>query len=193
MDQDARRTAIMAAVGAVVLTAAAVTDWVVGGVPTEGTPGAVMQIVHVGGYLLLLPAALALRERYAPTFGRPGRVAAAALIGSLVAMTLGFTGLALVGETALVGALAGVGFLGMFASALVIGIATWRRRVARPSALLLMAPFPVLAILVAAEASGLFPSHPALMEAAAYFGVAALAADRPAPAPLEPAVRSPAA
>jgi hypothetical protein len=181
MLRDTRFAAIAGAVGAVVLTAAAVTDWVVGGVSDVGAPAAAMLVAHIGGYVLLLPAALALRERNADAFGRPGRVATVTMIGSLVAMTIGFIGLALLGEVAVVGVLTGAGFLGLFLSALAIGIALWRRGVARPAAALLLAPIPLLALLVAIEALSIVPSHPAAMEGAVYFGLALFAVDRWAP------------
>jgi hypothetical protein len=177
--RSARNAVIAAMVGAVLLSAIAVTDWIVGGVSDSGWPVVAMAAAHAAGYLWLLPVVVALRQHYAPVLGRVGRAALSVLAGSLVAMTLGFFGLGLVGENDLVGLLAGVGFLGLFLSALVIGVVLWRARAAsRLSATLFMAPVPLLGMLAALNALVVVESHPALMEASVYFGVAVLGQER---------------
>ncbi len=177
--RNARYAVIAAMVGAVLLSAIAVTDWIVGGVSETGWPAVAMAAAHAVGYLLLLPAVVALRQHYAPVLGRVGRAALWVLAGSLVAMTLGFFGLGLVGDNDLVGLLAGIGFLGLFLSALVIGVGLWRARASsRLSATLLMAPVPLLGMLATLNALGVVESHPALMEASVYFGIAVLVQER---------------
>jgi hypothetical protein len=170
---------IAATVGAVGLSAVAMTDWVVGGISDAGSGVATSAAIHAVGYVLLLPVVVALRRHCASVLGRVGRVALTTLAVSLVAMILGFTGLSLVGETDLVGLLAGIGFLGMFTSALVLGVALWRSGAAsKLSAILFVAPVPLLGILAALNALGVVESHPALMEASVYLGTAVLGHER---------------
>lgn len=177
--RSTRNRVVAATVGAVLLSAVAVTDWVVGGVSTSGAPGVAMVAAHVVGYVLLLPVVMALRQHYAPVLSRVGRAALTVLAASLVAMTVGFLGLGLVGEADLVGLSAGIGFLGMFLGALVVGVVLWRAGAAsRVSAMLFLAPVPLLGMLAALNALGVAESHPALLEASVYLGVAVLGHER---------------
>ena len=178
MGGESRVGVIGAFVGAVALSGVAVADWVVGGVPEGSGAATAMAIVHAIGYLLLLPAMVAARRWLAPSLGRVGRIATTVLVISLAAMVAGFAGLAIAGEIEIVALVAGLGFLGMFLGALVLGISAWRRRcTSRLVSGLLVAPLPLLASLAALDAVGIVPMHPALMEAAVYLGIATLGSE----------------
>lgn len=173
------RTASIAAgiIGAVITSTAAITDAVVGGVSHEGVPGALMFAAHIVAYVLLFPAAMAVRERHADGLGRVGRAAAAAFAASFPTMTVAFVGVAGVGETAAVVAAASLGFLLMFGGALVLGALLLRRTDAtRLGALLLIAPLPLIPLVAGLDALGVLPAHPAAMEVAVYVGLAMVAA-----------------
>jgi hypothetical protein len=182
MNVDSWAAAIAGIVGAVVVSAAALYGAAVGG--DEGMPtGAMVEpffiAVHFIGFAMILPAALALRARYRGALGRIGRVAAAAFPASFAAMIVAYLAWPVLGEPGFVSALASVGFLGMFVSALVLGVALWRRTDAsRLGALLLVAPVPLIPIVMAIDALGLVPAHPGAMEAAVYLGVATFGYER---------------
>lgn len=195
---DTRWAAMAGIAGAVTVSAAALVDWVVGGLAHEGLSWAFVVGVHVVGYTLVLPATLAVRARYAGMFGRVGRAAATVFAASFAVMTVAFLGGGAMGaqglEHPVIGALAGGGFVGMFLGALVLGVVLWRRTdVSRLAAMLLVAPLPLVTPLVAGlDALGVVSAHPAAMEIAVYLGVATLAYERLAVPARDEAARQPA-
>lgn len=185
MKWDTRKAAVAGVIGAVPLTAAAITDAVVQAVTGQHcdpevscwAPLALIDWAHIVGFAALFIAAMAVRERYATQLGRVGRVAAAAMPIAFAFLTAGFlAGTVQNGWTGALEAVGTIAFLGMFIVGLVLGLALWRRtRASRLPVLLLITPLPLLLpLVVVLDIAGVLPGHPAALEAALYLGVATL-------------------
>lgn len=189
MNWDTRKAAVIGVIGAVPISAAAVTDAVVQAVTGQHcdpevscwAPLALIDWAHIVGFAALFVAAMAVRQRYTAQLGRVGRVAAVAMPVAFAFLTLGFLAGTLHSEwTGVLEAIGTIAFLGMFIVGLVLGVSLWRRTEAsRVPVFLLIAPLPLLLpLVVVLELVGAVPGHPAALEAALYLGVATLAYER---------------
>jgi hypothetical protein len=176
MKVDNRAAAVAGAVGGLLVSVVAGTDYAMNGGLVE-RHATLVDWAHAVGFALMLAGTVAIVDRYRAQVSRSGRVVLytfATLLGVFAVVSV--PGLA--ERLSFLEPVAGLCFLGMFVTGSWAGVALWRRtRCSRIGAALLTLGSPMIVVVVVLDVVGWFPVHAALAEIPVYLGVSVLALD----------------